>query len=101
MHFLINYDRYLSGTHCDPNELLRILQFFHLLKRSLCLKIFSMINVWKHCIITKNLLHCENPNFFDSNECTIVNPLFEKKAELSTAMRKKIAGFVSKALLYV
>ena len=32
VHFLINYDRYLSGTHCDPKELLSILQFFTLLK---------------------------------------------------------------------
>ena len=28
VHFLINYDRYLSGTHCDPKELSSILQIF-------------------------------------------------------------------------
>ena len=49
------------------------------------------------CIITKNLLHCENPNFFDSNECTIVNPLFEKKSGIINCNEKKNCWFCLKS----
>ena len=75
VHFLINYDRYLSGTHCDPKELLSILQIFTFWKGPYAY-IFFLFIVWKHSsekkqyddeecfvLLQKKLLHCENPNF--------------------------------------
>ena len=73
VHFLINYDGYLSGTHCDPKELLSILQIFTFWKGPYAW-IFSCF-LFGNILVKKSSMMMKNVLYYYKKNCCIVKTL--------------------------